>query len=161
LGKEKEATMRYLAIMFALSMVLTLASGGLGCEGSGETPGPTATLEVTPTPMATATETPGPTATAQPTPSPGPSPQALFLEISQPSDGAEVSTSPIAVSGMTLPEAVVSVSVNDDLEIADVDQSGSFSVTVNLEEGPNLVEVIASDAYGNVKSSSIVINYLL
>lgn len=147
--------MRYLAIILALSMVLTLASGSLGCEGSDETPSPT------PTPMGTATQTPGPTATTQLTPSPGPSSQALSLEISQPSDGAEVSTSPVTVSGMTTPEAVVSVSVNEDLEIADVDQNGTFSVTVDLEEGPNLIEVIASDAFGNVKTSSIVINYLL
>ena len=87
--------------------------------------------------------------------------QSLSLEGSQPSDGAEISTSPITVSGITIREAVVSVSVNDDLEIADVDQDGNFSVVVNLEEGPNLIEVVASDAYGNSKTSSIVINYVL
>jgi len=153
--------MRYIAIILALSMVVTLVSASLGCAGSDETPSPTPTLEVTPTPPATATQTPGPTAGTQPTRSPGPSPQSLFLEISQPSDGAEISTSPITVSGITIPEAVVSVSVNDDLEIADVDEDGNFSVVVTLEEGPNLVEVVASDAYGNSMTSSIVINYVL
>ena len=153
--------MRYVAAILALSMVLTLTSAGLGCGGSGETQSPTPTLEVTPTPPATATQTPAPTASMQPAPSPEPSPQSLFLEISQPSDGAETSTSPITVSGISAPAAVVSVLVNDELEIADVDEGGNFSVAVNLEEGPNLIEVIASDIFGNVESSSMVVTYLL
>ena len=152
--------MRYVAVILALSMVLTLVSGSLGCGDSDETPSPTPTLEVTPTPVATAAPTPGPTASTQPAPSPEPSSQSLFLEIVQPHDGEEVSASPVTVSGVTLAGAVVSVSVNGGLEIVEVDESGSFSAAVDLEEGPNLIEVIASDAYGDSKTLSIVINYL-
>jgi hypothetical protein len=46
------------------------------------------------------------------------------------------------------------------VEIANVDQNGNFSVTVNLEEGPNLIEVVASDQLGNEKSSSIAVIYV-
>jgi hypothetical protein len=61
---------------------------------------------------------------------------------------------------LTIPGAVVSVSIDDIVEIANVDQNGNFSVTVNLEEGPNLIEVVASDQLGNEKSSSIAVIYV-
>jgi len=91
---------------------------------------------------------------------PKPTPSALFLELTQPADGAEVSTSPINVTGKTIPSAVVSVSVDDKLEMADVDQNGDFSIAVTLEEGPNFIEVIASDQQGNDKSASIAVIYI-
>jgi hypothetical protein len=84
----------------------------------------------------------------------------LLLQITQPIDGAQVSTRDILVSGKTIPGAVVSVSIDDTVEIANVDQNGNFSVTVNLEEGPNLIEVVASDQLGNEKSSSIAVIYV-
>jgi cell division protein FtsL len=84
----------------------------------------------------------------------------LFLEITQPQDGAQVSTSTINVTGKTIPDAVVSVSVDDQLEMADVDPNGDFSVTVTLEEGPNYIEAIASDQQGNEKSASIAVIYI-
>lgn len=85
---------------------------------------------------------------------------ALFLEVTQPQDDTQVSTSSILVTGKTIPNAVVSVSVDDKLEMANVDQNGDFSVTVDLEEGPNFIEVIASDQQGNEKSMSIAIIYI-
>jgi len=121
-------------IMFALTLILLLALtlGAVGCAEEETTPSP----------------------------SPSPTPTALSLEITQPEDGAEVSTSPINVTGKTIPGAVVSASIDDTVEIADVDQNGNFSVTVVLEEGPNLIELIASDQQGNEKSSSVTIFYV-
>jgi hypothetical protein len=84
----------------------------------------------------------------------------LLLEITQPKDGAQVSTGSITVSGKTIPGAVVSAAIDDTVAIADIDQDGNFSVTVNLEEGPNLIEVVASDQLGNEKSSSIAVIYV-
>ena len=123
-------------IMFALTLILLLALtlGAVGCAEEETTPSPS--------------------------PSPSPTPTALSLEITQPEDGAEVSTSPINVTGKTIPGAVVSASIDDTVEIADVDQNGNFSVTVVLEEGPNLIEVIASDQQGNEKYSSVTIFYV-
>jgi len=91
---------------------------------------------------------------------PTPTPTALFLELTQPADGAEVTTNSINVTGKTIPGAVVSASIDEAVEIADVEQDGNFSVTVMLEEGPNLIEVIASDQQGNEKSSSIAVIYI-
>jgi hypothetical protein len=86
--------------------------------------------------------------------------RALFLEITQPQDSAQFSTSSINVTGKTISNAVVSVSVDDKLEMAYVDQNGDFSVTITLEEGPNFIEVIASDQQGNEKSSSVAVIYI-
>ena len=123
-------------IMFALTLILLLALtlGAVGCAEEETTPSPS--------------------------PSPSPTPTALSLEITQPEDGAEVSTSPINVTGKTIPGAVVSASIDDTVEIADVDQNGNFTVTVVLEEGLNLIEVIASDQQGNEKYSSVTIFYV-
>src|SRR4030042_34014 len=95
-------------------------------------------------------------------PSPSPTPTALSLEITQPEDGDQVNTSSVLVSGKTNAGAVVSISVdgNDKIEIANVDQNGNFSATVTLEEGPNFIEVIASDQQGNEKSSSVAVIYV-
>ena len=129
---------------FALILIplLVLIICSVGCAKEEIIYTPTTTLTVTPTPVITLT------------------PTVLLLEITQPIDGAQVSTSAVLVTGKTIPGAVVSVSIDDTVEIANVDQNGNFSVTVNLEEGPNLIEVIASDLQGNEKSSTIAVIYV-
>ncbi len=145
-------------------LLLTIVIGTAGCAEEETVPSPTPTLTPEPTPAATPTATPTPTPTNTPVPTqkptPTPTPPALFLEITQPVDGAQLSTSSISVTGKTIPGAVVSLSINDELDIADVGQDGKFTVRVNLEEGPNLIEVIASDQLGNEKSSTITVFYL-
>lgn len=153
--------MRKLSVILALSIVLAFIFVNIGCDSDQVTLAPTSTpLPTTLAPTDTATQTPSPTATAKPTVSPMPTETVLFLEISQPTDEAQVSTSPILITGRTIPEAVVSLLINEEIEIADVDQNGNFSVNIYLEEGPNLVEVIASDQYGNENSVIIVVSYV-
>jgi Na+-transporting methylmalonyl-CoA/oxaloacetate decarboxylase gamma subunit len=170
-----------IAFVSTLVLLLALAIVIVGCAEEETKPSPTPTPTVAPsitpatnqTPSATpaptpqltqqtptATSTPGPTPTQTPSATPTPAPTttiALFLEITQPTDGAQVSTGSITVSGKTIPGAVVSAAIDDTVAIADIDQDGNFSVTVNLEEGPNLIEVVASDQLGNEKSSSIAV----
>lgn len=90
---------------------------------------------------------------------PTPTPTALFLEIIEPENESIVGTASIIVSGITVPGAVVSISVDDDLEIADVDEQGNFSATVTLAEGPNYIEVLASDRQGNEEYSTLAVIY--
>jgi len=140
--------MRKIAFALILLLVLALVFGVLGC-GRGVTPMPTPTLIPTPTVAPT------------PTPTVTPSPTALFLEITQPADGAQVNTSSVLVIGKTIPGAVVSVSVDDEIiEVVNVGQDGKFTVAVTLEEGPNFIEVTASDQQGNEKSSSVAVIYV-
>ena len=100
-----------------------------------------------------------PTATLVPTPSPaaaGPPPEGLFLKITRPPRESVVRTSAVLVGGITSPDAVVSVNG----VLVDVDEKGRFTSTVSLQEGPNLIEAVASDFHGNQVSSVLTIIYI-
>jgi hypothetical protein len=61
----------------------------------------------------------------------------------------------ISVTGQTSHAAVVSVNGN----LVDVDTEGRFQTTVELEEGPNIIEIVASDLVGNEHSAVIRVIY--
>lgn len=86
-------------------------------------------------------------------------PATLFLEVTEPEDGSEVSTGDIHVRGSTIPGAMVSVLVDEEVWIADVDEDGNFSVIVTLEVGPNYIEVVASDQEGSEEYSTRTVIY--
>jgi hypothetical protein len=159
-------------------LVVLLAGllAGTGCAAAPRTvSGPEATrppAAVTAAPAAaTATPVakPAATATAAPTALPAGKPTAaaatptvaakpgapLVLQVLEPADESEVTTPSVTVRGVTSAGAVVSV--GDDL--AEVDAGGAFSATVTLEEGPNVIEVVASDEDGNVLFQEILIIY--
>ncbi len=77
------------------------------------------------------------------------------LTVTTPQDGAIVNTSQIQVSGTASPGAVVSV--NDTVLVAGAD--GSFSTSLSLDPGPNLVEVIASTTSGDSKTLDLTVTY--
>ena len=147
-------------IILIFSIILTLIFGTIGCNSDKATPTPTYISTPTSTAYPTATPSLIPTETANPTASPVPTKAALFLVVSQPFDGAQVSTSTVTVTGMTIPDAVVSLLVDDEIEIADVDEQGSFSAVIALIEGPNYIEVLASDQEGNEEYSTLVVIYI-
>ncbi len=85
---------------------------------------------------------------------PAETPQAgFFLTVTQPADDSIISVDKVEVRGHTSPGAVVSV--NDEIALADT--QGVFTVTISLEEGPNIIEVIASDEEGNEATTSLVV----
>lgn len=72
----------------------------------------------------------------------------LFLELQGLGENTVVRGNAIVASGLTSPDAVLSINgviipVNDD---------GSFEVTLALNEGPNLLEIVSSDLSGNQES---------
>lgn len=74
-----------------------------------------------------------------------PTPTANFtITLETPHDGETTNTSPLLVTGFTIPNAVVSV--NDAVGLSAAD--GRFAFTVPLEAGPNVLEVIASKPDG-------------
>ncbi len=79
----------------------------------------------------------------------------FFLTVTQPIDESIINADKVEVIGITVPSAVVSVNGN----LAEVDEEGNFTMMVVLEEGPNLIEVIASDSEGNQESRTLVIIY--
>ncbi len=78
------------------------------------------------------------------------------LTISEPLDETIVYSADLVVKGQTEPDAVVSVNE----VVVDVAADGKFSTTLMLEEGPNLIEVVASDFEGNEGSASITVIYV-
>jgi Glucodextranase, domain B len=125
------SNMRRITFAFTIMVLLALVIGAMGC----------AEKKTELTPSATPSATP------------------LFLEITQPPDGTQVSNSPVLVVGKTIPDAVVSASVNDYLQIATYTQDGQFSFAVDLEEGPDFIEVISSDPYENQASAIVSVIY--
>ncbi len=62
-----------------------------------------------------------------------------------PADASVVNTNPVTVTGQSIPGAIVSI--NGDL--ADIDAKGNFNLIIQLDEGPNILEIVASDDNGN------------
>ena len=106
-----------------------------------------------PTPIAPGTVPP---ATLQifPSSTPAQVSQSGFQIIS-PLDETVVNVPQVEVIG-TAPAGIV-ISINDEIVIVDVD--GQFKITVSLEEGPNLIEIVASDDIGNETSVLLAITY--
>jgi hypothetical protein len=79
---------------------------------------------------------------------PEPQPRDLLLQVSLPEDNSVVNQSRVSVTGRTSPDATVSI--NEILPV--IGPSGEFEASITLEEGPNLIEIIASDLAGDVRS---------
>jgi len=81
----------------------------------------------------------------------------LALEISAPEDNAELSESPVTVSGMvSIPEATVTV---NGIEVA-VAEDGSYSTSVELAEGENTLTVTATAEGKEPVEESITVTYI-
>ena len=80
---------------------------------------------------------------------------SMSLRIVSPLDGTVVNTSIVEIVG----EAPVGsiVSIGDDILIVGAD--GVFKHIVTLEEGPNVIEILASDASGNESFVLLAIFY--
>ena len=115
------------------------------------TPTPTS-LPTPPIPTPTPTLRPAPTATPTALP---PQPAELLLEVTAPEDNIVVDTREITVTGRASPDATVTVNG----QLAQIDEFGDFltPLPVSLVAGPNLIEVIASDLDGEVRSQVITV----
>ncbi len=146
------------------SLILTasiLVSGAMlllaACAGPGQAP------DQTPAPSPTATPSPSPSPTPTGTPETGVEP--LELEVMVPQNGIAAASSDespeftlgtwgIPVVGFTRADAVVTVNGNT----VEVNEEGMFVHAMVLAEGPNLIEVTASDLMGNERNISLVVH---
>ena len=124
---------------------------------------PPATDAPTPTSAPPPTTAPTQVPTAAPTVTPVPSPTLVatdtefFLQLIEPQGEEIITEEPtISVAGRTRVDAVVTV--NDTLTEPDID--GLFSSIVELEEGPNIIEVIASVASGEQEELILAVIYI-
>ncbi|MEK7281734.1 MAG: hypothetical protein AAB037_05230 [Chloroflexota bacterium] len=129
-----------------LLLVLLSLSLLAGCRQPSASPGSTS-VPTAPTSTAASTQatTPSPSSAAAP----------LLLIIVEPIDESVVEVSVITIRGRTLADAVVSVNG----ELADVDSNGNFSVQVTLDEGPNVLDVIATDEGGNEVTAQLIVSF--
>jgi hypothetical protein len=111
-----------------------------------ETPEPT----VEPDPTATATFAPQPTSTFTPGPTPV---DNLFLEVLGPVEGQTVQVESILVYGFTSPGAAVKI--NQDQLTAN--PSGQFQRIIQLAEGINRIEIVASNGKAPDQSKTLTV----
>lgn len=78
-----------------------------------------------------------------------------WVTILDPQENATVNTTPITLIGQAAPGTIITF----NNEIVVVDQTGEFSVMLELDEGPNVIEIVASDAAGNETTANWVITY--
>lgn len=81
--------------------------------------------------------------------------EGLLLQVDSPLGDDVVSNNLLQVSGRASPGA--SVSVNG--RMANRGDGGTFTIDINLNEGPNLVEVIASGLAGNQREAVFLVVY--
>ena len=79
----------------------------------------------------------------------------LWVHLFSPQDEAVVQTAQIAVTGQAPVETVISL--NDEIYVVSADQS--FTIPINLEEGPNVLEFVASDLSGNEVTFILTVTY--
>lgn len=79
----------------------------------------------------------------------------VALQVLSPQDGDVVDVPQITVSGLASPGAVVTV--DDQILLAGPD--GTFQAEVALDEGPNLIEVIASNDSGSESTVDMTVVY--
>lgn len=112
-----------------------------------------------PAPRTKATPPQAPVTTPVP-PSPEimpPVPQPEFrLLIIEPANETILNSSPVRVRGTASLDAVVSINGN----IVTLADDGSFNTTLNLLEGPNMVEIIATNPEGKQVSQILTVIYL-
>ena len=72
-------------------------------------------------------------------------PEPLVLKVTSPEDEATVDAPSLTVIGETTPDAVVSINGQS----VEVDADGAFSADVDLVEGINFIEIVASDFDGD------------
>ena len=78
------------------------------------------------------------------------------MEVAWPPATVVVSSPLLEVEGRASPDATVSV----EGELANRSRGGGFSLTWELKEGPNLLEVIATDLAGGQQEALLMVIYI-
>ena len=157
---SKRALFPTFLVLILLSLIACVSEGPSETTGGTSVAVPSSTA--TPAPLSAQEETEAPAATeVPPTTAPSPTPVAtegeMFLQLVSPPE-TEVFTDvgSLTVAGRTRVDAVVTI----DDTIVEPNIDGEFSLDVALEEGPNIIEVVASVASGEQMDLVLVVIYL-
>jgi hypothetical protein len=141
-----------LALLAACSVVQagTLTGNGAGGPSGGNSPTqPSSSLPGSTLPIASNTGAPQPSRAAASTVA-----APLVLNVLSPLNNDIVGEAQIKLTGSVSRQTVLSV--NNDIYIL---PAGKFSIPVSLEEGPNSLEIVASDSDGNETDLILVVTY--
>ena len=141
--------------MFAMRKFVVLVLVLLAACGPTPTVPPTVALSSNESLPAATSQPVTPTVMVMPTVADVPAASELWLQILSPPDEAVLNTPQVDVTGSAPAGAVISVA--EQILIVDSDQQ--FTTTVPLEEGPNLIEIVASDENGNEMSVLLTVTY--
>jgi len=89
---------------------------------------------------------------------PTPDTEAPVITVTTPEDGAEVATDTVKVEG-TVTDNVKVAELYVGAEKIDFAPDGSFSTVVSLDEGENVIKVVAFDKAGNKGEKDITVTY--
>ena len=121
------------------------------------TPIPIPTIAPTPTPISVSTPVPTIAPTVETEIPIGSTPNSGTFNLSLDFDGigneSVVRSDRVLLHGVTSADAIVSVNG----VILEVQSDGTFEITLPLEPGPNIVDIVASDLEGNSINSSLAI----
>ena len=121
------------------------------------TPIPIPTIALTPTPISVSTPVPTIVPTVETEVPIGSTPNSGTFNLSLDFDGigneSVVRSDRVLLHGVTSADATVSVNG----VILEVQSDGTFELTLPLEPGPNIVDIVASDLEGNSINSSLAI----
>lgn len=143
--------------MTGVILILMLLLAACGGESTSFSPtiDPTSTAVATqfPPPSTTGSSTPIPGSTLPPTADPA---SPLRLELLAPDDGAGVEVDAVRVMGKTRIDAAVGVNGTP----VEISADGSFQHDLVLENGPNLVEVIATTLSGQTATQEAAVFFI-
>lgn len=79
----------------------------------------------------------------------------ITLTITAPASGSTTANASIVVKGKTIPRAEVFINEYS----LKADNAGNFAYTVSLDEGENIIIVVANDENGNLAEAELIVNY--
>jgi Glucodextranase, domain B len=86
-------------------------------------------------------------------------PPTVTLSIDQPTDESIVTTRSITINGKTNPDATIVVNTATDDQVTTPTANGTFSLTVNIDDGENEITITAINAKGEEITKKLTITY--
>ncbi len=93
------------------------------------------------------------------TPSPTPEVSSIYLSLDNPADESVTQNKTVTISGKTTPNATIVVLTDSAQEVVTPTAEGSFTTTLTLSDGENLIRVIAFASDGESASAQRMVTY--
>lgn len=93
------------------------------------------------------------------TPSPTPDLSGYYITVDTPSDESVTDSRTITISGKTLPDATITISTENDIQVVKPSATGAYTVTETIETGTNMFQVSAIFSNGYEKSVKRTVTY--